>query len=366
MLKVALQRLLVFRHCHPIDPRTGRPSLPPECPFERADIDVCSSAVNRVWPERLAASFTRRRFGSKGCQRIVRPFACSLVIPSCRSLFSITTFPSVTSSILWSGPTPIRDAASFGCPSFAAPGGNQPPDADGPHRFRYVPFGRDVSSAPGGASVLSQGENGCAAFAGVGASSASATCLFRESISHPVRLLSTLRTPRCREILVDKLTRRRLEAWHAALADSPRRLRTKRGKRQRHREADKTAEGIRRRRSSANRVLTILKAALNLAQHNGRTEAPERWRDIKPFKETDAPKIRYLSDAEAQRLVNACGGQFRMLVTAALLTGCRYGELAAMKGGDYNPDARAVHVPVSKSGKVRHVHLADEGREFFA
>src|SRR5215218_7011763 len=63
----------------------------------------------------MAASFTRRRFGSKGCQRSVRSFACSVVIPSCRSLFSITSFPSATSSILWSGPTPIRDAASFGC-----------------------------------------------------------------------------------------------------------------------------------------------------------------------------------------------------------------------------------------------------------
>src|SRR5436190_13843330 len=40
MLKVALQRLLVFRHRHPIDPGTGCASLPPECPFERADIDV--------------------------------------------------------------------------------------------------------------------------------------------------------------------------------------------------------------------------------------------------------------------------------------------------------------------------------------
>src|SRR3954454_2735386 len=143
------------------------------------------SAVNRVRPDRLAASFTRRRFGSKGCQRSVRPFACSVVIPCCRSLFSITSFPSVTSSILWSGPTPTGEAAPFGCPSFAAPGGDQPPDADGPHRFRYVLFGRDVSSAPGGASGLSHNENGCAAFAGAGASSASATCLFRESIHTP-------------------------------------------------------------------------------------------------------------------------------------------------------------------------------------
>src|SRR5439155_13979714 len=61
------------------------------------------------------------------------------------------------------------------------------------------PFGRDVSSAPGGASALSHNESGCAAFAGTDASSASATCLFRESIPHPVRPLSTLRTPRCRD-----------------------------------------------------------------------------------------------------------------------------------------------------------------------
>ena len=40
---------------------------------------------------------TRRRFGSKGCQRCVRTFACSIVIPSCRSLLSIASLPSATS-----------------------------------------------------------------------------------------------------------------------------------------------------------------------------------------------------------------------------------------------------------------------------
>ena len=72
-------------------------------------------------------------------------------------------------------------------------------DADGPHRFRNVPFGRDVVQAPGGASDLSHSEIRCAAFAGAGASSASTTCRFRESIPHPVQPLSTLRTPRYRD-----------------------------------------------------------------------------------------------------------------------------------------------------------------------
>ncbi len=168
------------------------------------------------------------------------------------------------------------------------------------------------------------------------------------------------------DLLIDKLTRRRLEAWHAGIAESPRRLRTKPGKRQKHREPDTSPEGIRRRRSTANRVLTILKAALNLAQHNRRTDAPERWQAVKPFKETNSPKIRYLTDAESQRLVNSCQQEFRALVTAALLTGCRYGELAAMTAGDFTADAKAVHVPITKSGKARHVHLTDEGARFFS
>ena len=73
--------------------------------------------------DRLAASFTRARFGCKDCQR-VWPCACPVVIPSCRSLFSIASFPSATTSIVWSGPTPIRDAANYGRPSFAAPAGD--------------------------------------------------------------------------------------------------------------------------------------------------------------------------------------------------------------------------------------------------
>ncbi len=60
-----------------------------------------------------------------------------------------------------------------------------PADADGSHRFRNGPFGRDVVQAPGGASGLSHDETGCAAFAGAGASSASATCQFRESCHTP-------------------------------------------------------------------------------------------------------------------------------------------------------------------------------------
>jgi integrase len=49
-----------------------------------------------------------------------------------------------------------------------------------------------------------------------------------------------------------------------------------------------------------------------------------------------------------------------------LLTGCRFGELAALQVHDFNIDAGTLHVRTSKSGKGRHVVLNDEGVEFFA
>ena len=161
------------------------------------------------------------------------------------------------------------------------------------------------------------------------------------------------------------LTRHQVERWHAKLAEAPPRLRTAPGKRQQYAELDMSADGVRRRRSTANRVLTILKAMLNLARHNRRIDSDDAWAMARPYREVDAPKIRYLTDDETRRLVNACPPHFRALVTAALLTGARYGELAAMTAGDYSRDGGTVYIGRGKGGKARHVYLSAEGTEFF-
>ena len=98
----------------------------------------------------------------------------------------------------------------------------------------------------------------------------------------------------------------------------------------------------------------------------GARASDDAWRTVRAFREADAARLRYLSDDEARRLTNACSEDFRALVTAALLTGCRYGELAAMTGEDFNPDAGTVRVRTSKSGKPRHVVLTQEGQVFIA
>jgi integrase len=168
------------------------------------------------------------------------------------------------------------------------------------------------------------------------------------------------------DLPIAKLTRRRIETWHQKLAETGARLRTKAGKDQKFRAMDDSAETVRRRRSTANRVLTVLKAALNHAFNERRIASDEAWRPVKPFREVNAARVRYLSDDEALRLVNAATAEFRPLVKAALLTGCRYGELTALTASDYNADAGTVHIRISKSGKPRHVVLTDEGRRFFA
>jgi hypothetical protein len=69
------------------------------------------------------------------------------------------------------------------------------------------------------------------------------------------------------------------------------------GRGARYREVDTGAEAVRRRRSTANRVLTILKAALN---HTPRAGARARG-TMRAFREADAARLRYLSDDEARR-----------------------------------------------------------------
>jgi integrase len=167
-------------------------------------------------------------------------------------------------------------------------------------------------------------------------------------------------------ILLSKLTKRKLQEWQEQLAKSPARVRVRKGAELRFRPADRTQEGIRRRRSTANRVLNMLKAALNHAFSEGKIAHDDAWKQVRAYREVDAARLRYLSGAEIHQLVNACAADFRALVTAGLMTGCRYSELASIIVEDFNADSGTVCIRVSKSGKPRHVALTDEGKEFFA
>ena len=161
------------------------------------------------------------------------------------------------------------------------------------------------------------------------------------------------------------LTTRTIRRWHESLVKSAPLVRTGKGRPQRYRAISDDPDYERRRKASANHVLTILKAALNQAWREGLIASDSAWQRVKPFRDVDLPRVRHLNIDECKRLMNACATDFRGLVRGALLTGCRYGELTAMCCGDFRDDMGTVHVANSKSGKPRSVPLTPEGVRFF-
>jgi integrase len=167
--------------------------------------------------------------------------------------------------------------------------------------------------------------------------------------------------PEFGSVLVEKLTADRLQRWRNSLAIRPKRVRTRlTADHAATREIPDDDDARRKRKATANRILTMLKAALNRAFEAGRVASDQAWRRVRPFAKVDEAVVRYLTGEEASRLVDACNEDFRRLVQAALLTGCRYSELTKLRASAFNPDSGTLAIRLSK-GKVRHVTLTDEG-----
>lgn len=164
---------------------------------------------------------------------------------------------------------------------------------------------------------------------------------------------------------VRSLTPIRLRRWLMDIAAAPPRLRTRPGQEQNVRDTADDPEAPRRRHATANRILTVLKAALNHAWREGKVASDDAWRRVVPFREADAARVRYLDRGECGRLVNASPEPLRTLVRGALFTGARYSELARMRVADFSRDSGTLLVGTSKAGRVRHIELTAEGLEFF-
>jgi integrase len=171
--------------------------------------------------------------------------------------------------------------------------------------------------------------------------------------------------PSLGDIRVAELTRERTGKWLKHVSESPRHVRGKSGEKCRPLAAPTSEEDRRRRKATANRTLTILRAALNQAFREGKIDSDSAWRAVKPFREVERVRLRYFSRDEVRRFINASSSAFRDLAHAALFTGCRYGELCQMRVADFNAEAGTLFVARSKSGRARHVILTDEGCRFF-
>jgi integrase len=146
--------------------------------------------------------------------------------------------------------------------------------------------------------------------------------------------------------LISELTTRDLRCWRDSLVPTT-----------------SDPDERRRARVRANRIWSVLRAALNQAFQNERVADDRAWRRVTPFKNVDQPQTRFLRVEECQRLIGAADSELRTLVLGCLFTGMRLGELLSLTAEDVGEDH--VTVRYSKTGTSRRIPLNTEGAEFF-
>ena len=174
--------------------------------------------------------------------------------------------------------------------------------------------------------------------------------------------------PKLGKLRISELTVDKIRRWRDGMAVAPRKVRTgKYATKPNLRPVDPNdPEATRRRRDTANRTLTTLKAALNWARDQRLVDDDSAWRLVKPYRGTTAARVRFLSDGEQQQLLDNAEGDVRNLIAAALMTGARFGELARLLVRDFDAANGSIFIAESKSGKARHVPLTTGGRALFS
>lgn len=115
--------------------------------------------------------------------------------------------------------------------------------------------------------------------------------------------------------------------------------------------------------ASVNRLLIIFRYMLNLARRWGVPGAEKNPLSGVALLEANNARERYLSPEETQKLRWALTGsdnpQLAHIVALLLLLGCRKRELLDAQWSDFDLDRRSWRIPMSKSGKARHVPLSE-------
>jgi len=152
--------------------------------------------------------------------------------------------------------------------------------------------------------------------------------------------------PKLGKVELIKLTTRQLKSWHIGLV-----------------KADGDPEVVRKSKDSANRILSQAKAALNLAYRQGLVNSDTAWKRVAAFRDVGESRKLFLTEKQVKDLLDHSSGGFHGLVRAAILTGARYGELAAVRVHDLDLS----HGTLLLSGKTgtRYCYLADDAVAFF-
>lgn len=124
-----------------------------------------------------------------------------------------------------------------------------------------------------------------------------------------------------------------------------------------------TAEARRKSKVSANRVVAMVKAALNQSYRRDLVRSDKPWRTLPLFPKVNTARLLFLTDEQVRRLLVKADGAFHNLVKAAVLTGARYGELRTATVADLDTGRGTLHLN-GKTGP-RDAFLSAAGLAFF-
>lgn len=151
-------------------------------------------------------------------------------------------------------------------------------------------------------------------------------------------------TPALLNTLVRELTTVQLEQWRNSMVKTG---------------TDK--ETIRKSMDSANRVWSMLRAALNKAFQSGVVESPTAWVRVKPFKSVAARRELFLTGKQVADLLGASEDALHNLIKAGALTGSRLGELTNARVRDLGGGILKI---TGKNGR-RDCFLSQDAEAFF-
>ena len=165
------------------------------------------------------------------------------------------------------------------------------------------------------------------------------------------------------EIPIADLMTEQIINWHNEIAEHRKMSRAGRKKSGGTRipmgDAEDLEQERKSRKSSANRVLTILKAALKYQNEleNGPQANEAVWTRVHRFNDAGRKLGQALDLSDQKKLIAACGPGLKELVQAALLTGARYSELAGLQVKKVIVSSGGFEVPVPKGKKEGSIFI---------
>ena len=113
-------------------------------------------------------------------------------------------------------------------------------------------------------------------------------------------------------------------------------------------------------KSSVNRYLTPLRAALNQAFEDGHVTSRQPWlKALKPLKDVDNRRTLYLEPSERRKLIECASEGVRPLIRTLNMIPMRPGEVAALRVEYLKASQKTLEIPQGKT-ESRIVPLTDE------